>query len=91
MNPAAESAGQQQLLLARQPVFDTALNVVAYELLHRSMDPARFSTGDGDAASSQLLLDAFGPAGIADITEGKPALINFTEHLILHPPPCRPG
>jgi EAL and modified HD-GYP domain-containing signal transduction protein len=91
VNPAAESAGQQQLLLARQPVFDTALNVVAYELLHRSMDPARFSTGDGDAASSQLLLDAFGPAGIADITEGKPALINFTEHLILHPPAVPPG
>jgi c-di-GMP phosphodiesterase len=87
----AETGRREVLLLARQPVYDTALNVFAYELLHRSMDPARFSTDDGDAASSQLLLDAFGPAGIADLTCGRPAFINFTEHLILHPPAVDPA
>ncbi len=91
MPPRAELKTDARLLLARQPVYDTELNVFAYELLHRSMDPARFSIGDGNAASSQLLLDAFGPAGIADLTEGLPALINFTEHLILHPPAVPPG
>ena len=91
MLPSAEARRDARLLLARQPVYDTELNVFAYELLHRSMDPARYSIGDGDAASSQLLLDAFGPAGIADLTEGLPALINFTEHLVLHPPAVTPG
>jgi EAL and modified HD-GYP domain-containing signal transduction protein len=74
------------LLLARQPIFDAALNVFAYELLHRSIDPDRATALDGSAASSQLLLDAFGPTGITDISEGKPVFINFTEHLVLHPP-----
>ncbi len=74
------------LLLARQPIFDADLNVFAYELLHRSIDPDRATARDGSAASSQLLLDAFGPTGIADISDGKPVFINFTEHLVLHPP-----
>ena len=74
------------LLLARQPIFDVDLNVFAYELLHRSIDPDRATARDGSAASSQLLLDAFGPTGIADISDGKPVFINFTEHLVLHPP-----
>ncbi len=92
MTALAEAApGGSSLLLARQPIFDASLNVFAYELLHRSMDPRRFSVGDGDVASSQLLLDAFGPAGIANLTEGRPAFINFTEHLILNPPSVATG
>ena len=31
-----------------------------------------------------------GGAGIMDITDGKPAYINFTKHLIINPPPVDP-
>ena len=37
-----------------------------------------------------VLVDAFGSPGLAGLTDGKPAFINFTEHLILNPPPVDP-
>jgi len=84
-NPA-----DQQILLARQPIYDRSLQVFAYELLHRSSDPDNSSILDGNEASSQVLLDTFGDRGIANITQDKPAFINFTQHLIINPPPLEP-
>ncbi|MFM7274763.1 MAG: diguanylate phosphodiesterase, partial [Gammaproteobacteria bacterium] len=78
------------ILLARQPIYDGSLGVFAYELLHRSIDPEQSRVRDGDEASSMVLVDAFGSPGLAGLTDGKPAFINFTEHLILNPPPVDP-
>jgi EAL and modified HD-GYP domain-containing signal transduction protein len=83
----AESA----ILLARQPIYDAALEVAAYELLHRSVHAEHSAVHDGNEASSRVLLGAFGAVGIGQITEGKPAFINFTEHLIINPPPLDPA
>ena len=80
----------QPILLARQPIYDASLNVVAYELLYRAISPEAAEVHDGDEASSRVLLSAFGGAGIMDVTDGKPAFINFTKHLILNPPPVDP-
>jgi c-di-GMP phosphodiesterase len=81
---------EQSILLARQPIYDASLNVVAFELLYRSISPDAAVVRDGDEASSRVLLNAFGAAGIMSITEGKPAFINFTEHLVINPPPLDP-
>lgn len=81
---------EETLLLARQPIYDASLNVVAYELLYRSISPDASHVRDGDEASSRVLLSAFGGVGIMNVTEGKPAFINFTNHLIINPPPLDP-
>ena len=80
----------QPILLARQPIYDASLNVVAFELLYRSISPDAAEIRNGDEASSRVLLSAFGGAGIMDITDGRPAYINFTKHLIINPPPVDP-
>ncbi|MBK6280828.1 MAG: HDOD domain-containing protein [Gammaproteobacteria bacterium] len=80
----------QPILLARQPIYDASLNVVAFELLYRSISPDAAEIRNGDEASSRVLLSAFGGTGIMDITDGKPAYINFTKHLIINPPPVDP-
>lgn len=80
----------QPILLARQPIYDASLNVVAFELLYRAISPDSAEIRNGDEASSRVLLSAFGGAGIMDITDGKPAYINFTKHLIINPPPVDP-
>jgi EAL and modified HD-GYP domain-containing signal transduction protein len=82
---------QSGILLARQPIFDAKLEVAAYELLHRSIDPDVSSVVDGNEASSRVLLTAFGAVGISALTHGKPAFINFTEHLVINPPPLDPA
>lgn len=78
-------------LLARQPIYNSSLEVCAYELLFRGdvhSDQADFSCGD--KATSQVLLNAFGEAGLDSICGQHPAFINFTKNLIMDPPPFNP-
>jgi len=80
-----------QALLARQPIYNQALEVYAYELLFRgdaSSLNAEFSCGD--KATSQVILNAFGEAGLESICGQHPAFINFTKNLILDLPPFDP-
>ncbi|ABC31148.1 predicted signal transduction protein containing EAL and modified HD-GYP domains [Hahella chejuensis KCTC 2396] len=75
----------EQILLARQPIVNATKEIVAYELLFRSNEqPAEF---DGNAATSQVLLNAFTEIPIAEVTGGAKAFVNFTETLLMHPPP----
>lgn len=78
------------ILLARQPIYDASLEVVAFELLYRSTSPDAAAVEDGDEASSRVLLTTFGGESILEITDGKPVFINFTGHLIVNPPPVDP-
>lgn len=78
----------EQILLARQPIFNTAKTVIGYELLFRSETrPAHF---DGNLATSQVLLNAFTESSIEEITGGSLAFVNFTRELLLQPPPFSP-
>lgn len=74
-------------LLARQPIFDGDLKVVAYELLCRNSDLKFIATTDGDAASSQVLLNAFTELSIDDVVGDLRAFVNFTRTLLNSPPP----
>lgn len=70
--------------IARQPIFNSRLDVVGYELLYRDAS----NTGqavfvDGDAATSKLLSAAFTHFSLPNLTNYLPAYINFTESLIL--------
>jgi EAL and modified HD-GYP domain-containing signal transduction protein len=74
-------------LLARQPIFNTRMKVVAYELLCRSSHVNRAEFSNGDAASSQVLLNAFTELSINNVVGKHLAFINFTRNLLQTPPP----
>jgi EAL and modified HD-GYP domain-containing signal transduction protein len=79
------------VLLARQPIYNRSLEISAYELLFRShstSEEAQFTCGD--KATSQVILNAFGEAGLESICGQHPAYINFTKKLILELPPFDP-
>lgn len=73
-----------EIFLARQPVFDRHLKVVAYELLYRgSMLNNAEAMLDPDAASMEVMVNAFSEIGLEKITSGLPALINVTESILI--------
>jgi len=74
-------------LLARQPIFDRKMNVVAYELLCRDTDENRAIFSDADRASSQVMLRAFTDLAIEDVIGKHKAYINFTRKLLDTSPP----
>ena len=79
------------ILLARQPIYNQNLEISAYELLFRShsqSEEAQFTCGD--KATSQVLLNAFGEAGLESLCGQHPAYINFTKKLILDLPSFDP-
>lgn len=77
-------------LLARQPIFNRSMQVVAYELLCRtsSLNQATFS--NGDSASSQVLLHTFTDLSLEKVVGKHKAYINFTRKLLITPPPFDP-
>ena len=79
MNPS-----EPNIFVARQPIFKRNKEVFAYELLFRSgltnyFDPLQ----DGEEATSKVITNSFLLIGIASITEGKKAFINFSEEMLL--------
>ncbi|MEM9101076.1 MAG: HDOD domain-containing protein [Pseudomonadota bacterium] len=80
-----------QILLARQPIYDVKLQVIGYELLFR---PSRDLIPDEkwcpDSATSQVILNTFTEVQSSIMTEGKPVFINFTRNLILNRPNIKP-
>lgn len=74
-------------LLARQPIFNRKMQVVAYELLCRSCDLNEYTADSGDMASSQVLLHTFTELSIHSVVGHHQAFINFTRTLLMTPPP----
>lgn len=72
------------VFIARQPIFDCAKNLIAYELLYRDSEGATsFGDVDGSYATSVLISDAITVFGLDNLTNGRPAFVNFTKKLIL--------
>ena len=77
----------EQVLLARQPIYDSQLEIHAYELLFRpSKALVRDDDWDPDYATSRVLLHAFTSLDTRMVTGGKLAFVNFTRSLILDTP-----
>lgn len=68
---------KMQFFVARQPIFDRQQRVYAYELLYRSGVNNFFSGLDDHKATSEVITNSFLLIGIATLTRGKKAFINF--------------
>ena len=68
---------------ARQAILNRKENVVAYELLYRGGPENIFPQIDPHKATSKLIMRTHFNQGLAIFTDGKPALINFSEESIL--------
>jgi len=68
----------QQFLLARQPILDRSQNLCAFELLFRSGNKATgANVADDTLATAQVMLNAFGEMGIANVLGAHKGFINL--------------
>jgi len=70
------------LFVARQPIFDSNLDVFAYELLFRNSEQNRANVIDGDKATSQVLLNSLIEIGLCNLVGSKLAFVNFTRSFL---------
>lgn len=66
------------IFIARQPIYNRTQHVYGYELLYRSSDENRAVIPEGDAATSQTLLNAFTEIGLNNLVGGRCAFINLS-------------
>lgn len=71
-----------EVFVARQPIYDKDLNVFAYEILYRDGFKNYYNAGDGDKATSMVVMNSFLSIGFDTLTDNKKAFINFTKKLI---------
>ena len=70
--------------VARQGIFDSDSNVVAYELLFRDGKKNCFPDIEPDEATSKLITGSHLALGVEEITDGKQAFINFHKDTLLY-------
>ncbi len=66
------------IFVARQPIYNRELEVVAYELLYRGDQPGHAGVVDGDQATSQVLVNTFTEIGLERLVGDVPAFVNLT-------------
>lgn len=81
MNCRAEE--QEQIHIARQPIFDMQRQVYGYELLFRRTLQNTYDGTDPDQATLEVVTNSFLLFGIDSLTRGKRAFINFTANNLL--------
>lgn len=69
--------------IARQPIFDVNLNVVAYELLFRDGFDNAFDWADDTEATSHVIVNSFLNFEIEKLTSGKRAFINVNREVLI--------
>ena len=83
-----------ELVIGRQPIFNSRLDVVAYELLYRSLSqPNQAAFLDGDQATTNVILNTFSEMGLDNIVGQGKAYINATRNFLLgkYPIPLPPN
>lgn len=67
----------QQFFLARQPILDRKQNLCAFELLFRSGSMKEAGVLDDTHATAQVMVNAFGEMGLADVLGAHKGFINL--------------
>ncbi|PCJ26635.1 MAG: hypothetical protein COA96_04770 [SAR86 cluster bacterium] len=81
--PIISEPARNEIFVARQPIFDSDLNVYAYELLFRDANANVAEIVDGNSASSQVMINAFLDIGLETITDNRISFINLTRDFIV--------
>ena len=77
--PASASASAGGVIyLGRQAIFDTALDVTAYELLYRDGSQNAAAVSDDDAATRTVLTRALTEFGLDTVSDGRDVFVNFS-------------
>lgn len=77
---------KQDILLARQPIYNNKCVIVGYELLFREDNAQTLAEFDGNRATSRVLLSLFTETDITSVTSDLPAFVNFTAELLCSTP-----
>jgi c-di-GMP phosphodiesterase len=73
------------VFIARQPIYNRALDVYGYELLaRRSAAINQADVRDGDQATSEVILNAYTVIGLEKLVGTHRAFINLTRHFLLN-------
>lgn len=78
-----DSAAKQQVLMARQPIFNQEQKVVAYELLYRSDTSTQQSPFRDSQATSEVILNTYTSISDAGSLKRVPAFINLTYDMVV--------
>lgn len=81
--PAAEEVGRDVVLLARQPILNTAEEILGHELLFRRDDGSGWPIDDEDQATARVLVAAFADMAFGALTSGTRAWINTRRSFLL--------
>lgn len=73
----------QDIFVGRQAIYDSKLDVVAWELLFRSGQENVAKFDDPDSATSQVLLNTLVEIGLDNVVGDRPAFVNFTRGLLI--------
>jgi EAL and modified HD-GYP domain-containing signal transduction protein len=82
MPKKSTAVASNQVFLARQPIFDSALEVVAYELLYRHAGSGPAVIDDATFATTKVITNSFLELGIENISYGKKVFINLPRPFI---------
>jgi c-di-GMP phosphodiesterase len=92
-DPAATATPPVEVFVARQPIYDAAMAVVAYELLYRhSPRSTKAEITDPGLATLHVVTNAALEIGLERLAGGLPIHVNFPEELLTTVPdlPIRP-
>jgi EAL and modified HD-GYP domain-containing signal transduction protein len=80
-----------QVSVGRQPIFDHARNIIAYEVLYRGNGSAvKAEFEDGDAATARVLVNILTEIGLEECCGSKPLFLNCTRYFLEQEPPLPP-
>lgn len=80
---APEEVGSDVVLLARQPILDTANRIRGHELIFRREDGADWPVTDDYAATAHVLVTAFADLALGALTSGSRAWIKTSAEFLL--------
>ncbi len=93
LDPAASTPAQVEVFVARQPIYDAAMAVTAYELLYRHSSRAlKAEIEDPGRATLHVITNAALEIGFERLAGGLPIHVNYPEELLTTVPeiPVRP-